>query len=292
MQVHYNFLASQPSPDLTEVHLYTQAAPPQFVSRQRVLANLDLRITAGEAESTHVKEFTNTSGEAWVIGGSTPHMHTLGRQIRTEIVHADGSASCLMDVPDWDFNWQQSYVLPKDQYLTVQPGEKVRLTCVYDNSPLNQPVVNGERLPPRDVTWGEGTLDEMCLDFVAIIEPYRAGAGGTCEGFDVCRSRCAAPDGMACLFDCMVIDQGCAQCVFPAFAGESGCARAACGPALAGAAACVRSCAVESLGGDAAMDACMGERCPAERDVLYACLAPIISAGACDAALASCNVHR
>jgi hypothetical protein len=41
--------------------------------------------------------------------------------------------------------------------------------CHYDNSPGNQPVVDGQRLPPRDVTWGEGTHDEMCLSYIMAI---------------------------------------------------------------------------------------------------------------------------
>jgi hypothetical protein len=37
------------------------------------------------------------------------------------------------------------------------------MQCVWDNSPANQPYVNGEQVQPRTVGWGEGTVDEMCL---------------------------------------------------------------------------------------------------------------------------------
>jgi len=46
----------------------------------------------------------------------------------------------------------------------------LRLTCRYDNSPDNQPIVNGEQVAPRDVRWGEGTLDEMCLLYMTVEE--------------------------------------------------------------------------------------------------------------------------
>ena len=36
------------------------------------------------------------------------HMHELGTQ-RTELQHADGSSTCMLHTPDWDFNWQGRY---------------------------------------------------------------------------------------------------------------------------------------------------------------------------------------
>ncbi|MDI3289600.1 hypothetical protein [Polyangium sp. 15x6] len=32
-----------------------------------------------------------------------------------------------------------------------------------DHTAENQPVVDGVKMPPKDVPWGEGTTDEMCL---------------------------------------------------------------------------------------------------------------------------------
>ena len=51
----------------------------------------------------------------------------------------------------WDFHWQNSYRLaqPKE----IKSGERMAVECHWDNS-----------LPgAQDVTWGEGTSDEMCL---------------------------------------------------------------------------------------------------------------------------------
>jgi len=42
-------------------------------------------------------------------------------------------------------------------------GDQIYLECHWDNSAENQALVEGQPLPPRDVTWGEGTTDEMCL---------------------------------------------------------------------------------------------------------------------------------
>ena len=48
------------------------------------------------------------------------------------------------------------------------PGDRIELTCVWDNSAENQPWVGGERQPPRRVGWGDGSLDEMCLGGITL----------------------------------------------------------------------------------------------------------------------------
>ena len=40
--------------------------------------------------------------------------------------------------------------------------------CRFDNSRGAQPVVDGKRLAPRYVLWGEGTTDEMCLGLLQV----------------------------------------------------------------------------------------------------------------------------
>ena len=54
--------------------------------------------------------------------------------------------------------------------MRLEAGDRVEMTCVWDNSPENQPVVGGVKQTPRDVTWGEGTLDEMCLGGVTLTD--------------------------------------------------------------------------------------------------------------------------
>ncbi len=47
--------------------------------------------------------------------------------------------------------------------VLIQPGDKLGIECEWDNSSENQLMVDGEKLPPKDVQWGDGTADEMCL---------------------------------------------------------------------------------------------------------------------------------
>ena len=92
-------------------------------------------------------------------------MHLRGRSIRVEALpssqeHGD-PAACLLDVPRWDFHHQEGYWLEEG----VRVG-KAAVTCRWDNRASAQPVVNGKRKPGRELRWGEGTDDEMCLAFL------------------------------------------------------------------------------------------------------------------------------
>ena len=47
--------------------------------------------------------------------------------------------------------------------VQTNAGDEIRITCTWDNSAGNQPIVDGQPLEPRNITWGDSTFDEMCL---------------------------------------------------------------------------------------------------------------------------------
>ncbi|MDD9964828.1 MAG: hypothetical protein OXR73_01280 [Myxococcales bacterium] len=186
LQVHYNnqFLEpdEEPEPDLSTVAFWTTPdgeRPERVVMRSGHTGpvgppteeNPFGMIPAGESEvvgeSTSSLRALSTVNQQFVKGeliGVTPHMHTLGTRLAETFMPADGDSSCLVDIPEWDFEWQLDYAFRKP--LEFGPDDSVRLICEYDNSPGNQPFLDGERIQPRDVTWGEGSLDEMCLNYL------------------------------------------------------------------------------------------------------------------------------
>lgn len=99
------------------------------------------------------------------------HMHTRGTRARLEIRGAAAEPACLLDIPRWDFNWQSGYDLAAP--TVVRADQELAVSCWWDNSPTNQPYVDGEQMTPVDIDWGEGTNDEMCLGIL-----YFAGAAG------------------------------------------------------------------------------------------------------------------
>jgi hypothetical protein len=95
------------------------------------------------------------------IFGVAGHMHLRGVDIKVQLNPGTPRARLLLHIPHWDFHWQDAYYLARP--VDADPGDVVRVSCRFDNSARNQPVVGGRRLKPRYVLWGEGTTDEMCL---------------------------------------------------------------------------------------------------------------------------------
>ncbi|MBA3648024.1 MAG: T9SS type A sorting domain-containing protein [Chitinophagales bacterium] len=85
-----------------------------------------------------------------------PHMHLIGKSFEIYMVDANLDTTKIMYIPQWNFNWQMSYFLPK--IMKVPVGSKILGTGVYDNTENNP--FNPSN-PPQWVYAGESTLDEM-----------------------------------------------------------------------------------------------------------------------------------
>jgi len=72
-----------------------------------------------------------------------------------------GKPQLLIDIPQWDYRWQETYWFKEP--IRVKAGTKLEVKAVYDNSEANP--YNPTR-PPRDVSYGEETTDEMCFVFL------------------------------------------------------------------------------------------------------------------------------
>ena len=115
------------------------------------------------------------------IHSAYPHMHQLGRRIEASVLRADGEVVPLARIDDWDFHWQRVY--PFVEPVDVFPGDRLRVECDFDNSPANQPIVNGEQLEPRDMDFGEGSFDEMCVSAFYVTALFEAEPSA-CDAFD------------------------------------------------------------------------------------------------------------
>ncbi|MEL7247511.1 MAG: T9SS type A sorting domain-containing protein [Bacteroidota bacterium] len=103
------------------------------------------------------------------VMGLAPHMHLLGKNWLVYAEQPNGDIVNLIDVPEWDFNWQGTYFF--DRFQILEQGAVIHAFAEYDNTTDNPLNPNN---PPRLVTWGEGTEDEMYyLPFLYL--PYREG---------------------------------------------------------------------------------------------------------------------
>lgn len=92
------------------------------------------------------------------VTGVMPHMHLLGKNIKSFAVTPGGDTIHLVDIPEWDFHWQGFYTFQKP--VLIPAGSELFGEATYDNTSNN---IHNPNSPPRDVRQGEGTDDEMML---------------------------------------------------------------------------------------------------------------------------------
>lgn len=165
LQIHYNTAVGNLQPDRSSIAFKIDAEVEQPAA-MLLWANPDwlggnMPIPAGESEVTHSFELDPTpfmsfisdvlpSNQPFRIYSAAHHMHTLGTRAQHSIQRADGEETCLLQVPRWDFNWQQGYRFAEP--VIFNPGDRLRLACEWNNAAGDQ-----------TVNWGDGTGDEMCL---------------------------------------------------------------------------------------------------------------------------------
>jgi hypothetical protein len=134
-----------------------------------------MRVPAGENDVSHAFSFAPGSYLGLLTGNRIPsgrftvhaaalHQHLRGTRSRLEIRRAAGARECILDIPHWDFHWQGAYQLTTPKRL--ETSDSLAIECHWDNSARNQP----DRLPPRELNWGERTEDEMCLGLLYITQ--------------------------------------------------------------------------------------------------------------------------
>ena len=98
----------------------------------------------------------------------TPHMHLRGKAFKYVAKYPDGNSEVLLDVPNYDFNWQLSYDLGEPKLLPS--GTRIVCTAVFDNSENNLSNPN----PDKIVRWGNQSWEEMMIGFFDTV-PARGG---------------------------------------------------------------------------------------------------------------------
>ena len=101
------------------------------------------------------------------------HMHLLGQSMTITLNPGTPNQKTLLDVPNYNFHYQKAYDLATP--IAVVPGDTIQVSCTYDPT-LRQELPTLRNLPPRFVTWGDGSSDEMCLGIVMTVPP--AGSPG------------------------------------------------------------------------------------------------------------------
>ena len=163
MQVHYHHRGAAIESDRTQVGLHFAKKPVDQRVRSIPVLNRGFEIPAGAPRHEVRASFTVPAGRNFHAIGIAPHMHLLGREMKVTATYPDGTVHPLIHIGDWDFHWQGTYDFTAP--VALPGGTRIDLVAVYDNSPGNRRNPND---PPRDVTWGEATTDEMCIAFIRV----------------------------------------------------------------------------------------------------------------------------
>jgi len=136
-------------------------------------AHRGLEIPPG-AENHRVEAQTAAPSGTASLLAMMPHMHLRGKSFRYDAVLPGGRRKTLLDVPNYDFNWQTSYRLADPKQLP--PGTRIQCTAHYDNSEAN--LANPD--PTATVRWGDQTWNEMMIgyfEYAVPIKPASTEAG-------------------------------------------------------------------------------------------------------------------
>jgi len=166
LQVHYH-PSGKAETDQSKLGIYFAKKPPEHFVGAVALRSRALVIPAGDAKYTVETKTVPLPVDATALG-IFPHMHYIGKEIKVDAKLPDGKEIPLIWIRDWDFNWQGAYNYKKP--IDLPKGTVLKLRATYDNSTANP---RNPSNPPREVTWGEQTTDEMCLCGVQVITKSR-----------------------------------------------------------------------------------------------------------------------
>jgi hypothetical protein len=175
VQVHFH-PASEAATVQFEIGLYFSKRRPERIPFDIPVGTMDLDIPPG-VKNYPVKSYTYIAEDVDAIG-IIPHAHFLGKEVKARATLPDGQVVPLIWIRHWDFNWQEQYryVSP----VRLPKGTRIDVQWTYDNSSDNPRNPNH---PPKRVTWGEGTTDEMSELHIEVVPagPARPVVGGSIE---------------------------------------------------------------------------------------------------------------
>jgi len=154
MQMHYHS-SGQPEEDLTRVGLQFAKGPTNKVFYNGYVFGM-VRIPPGEPN--YIVNGRSPLREDITIHAVLAHMHYLGKSMDLWAILPGGERVDMFEVPRFDFNWQTEYALAKP--IRLPKGTVMHMKATFDNSP-ESPYQHSD--PPRLVTFGEETTDEMAV---------------------------------------------------------------------------------------------------------------------------------
>jgi hypothetical protein len=161
LQLHYT-TSGRETVDESEIALYLWDEKPERTVLGGSAADLEINIPPFEARHEMVATAKFRKNSYLTMLG--PHMHYRGYDANFKLVYPDGSTEEILNVPNYQFNWQKVYDFEEPKY--VPEGTEMVFTATFDNSEMNP--FNPD--PSQTLTWGEQTWQEMFFGFYRYVE--------------------------------------------------------------------------------------------------------------------------
>lgn len=169
-QIHYQPLGKEVR-SVTTLGLKFRDEPPGEVREVWGATSVTFKIPPG------VEDHLETAKHRFQRGGKLfslkPHMHVRGKSARYILEHLDGKMETLLNVPNYDFDWQHTYEFAEPK--RVEKGETLHVQVTFDNSKANP--YNPD--PEKFVYFGLQADEEMLIGyFEAIWDDSLSGDAG------------------------------------------------------------------------------------------------------------------
>jgi Flp pilus assembly protein TadD len=158
---------AQPEIVQSRIGFFFVDAPPTRVPATIRLGRQNLDIPA--AATDYVSRDSYVLPVDVEVYGIQPHAHHLAREVRGFATLPDGTRRWLIYIKDWDFDWQDFYAYLDP--VALPRGTELTMEITYDNSAANR---RNPHSPPRRVTWGQKSSDEMGDLWIQVVPRHAA----------------------------------------------------------------------------------------------------------------------
>jgi hypothetical protein len=160
--------------DSTEVHFIfydENETGVREIYADRLVENWTFCIPADQTKTLTYAypSLSGTTNSPYSVLSVFPHMHLLGTSMKSFAVLPSQDTTKLINLPEWDFEWQDFYFFKKPQMLPI--GSRLYGTGTYDNTSSNP---NNPSNPPVTVCAGLNTKDEMFIFYYHYMD-YQTG---------------------------------------------------------------------------------------------------------------------
>jgi hypothetical protein len=177
VNMHYN---KEPGPgtgfyDQSKIGFFFY--PKDAVVREVINAPIglfDFEIPPGQKEWT--VGMAQTFDRPFTVLSLLPHTHVRGVAAEYVAYFPDGRVEQLLDVPNYDYNWQISYEYPEPRHFPA--GTRIEVKMRYDNSPENPSNPD----PTKAIRFGLETQEEMALGWMQWSWDDEVPSGATSGG--------------------------------------------------------------------------------------------------------------